>query len=161
MAVNLCSTSSVRAVLGVSEAELRDTVLLQPIYLTRLTNQLEALHPDIVSDFAAASETDPMSGEQDRFVNLLQTYSAYVMAKYLVGAAPMFAPKTIKDDRTEAQRVDDPYKSLRSDIDESLPFLKIQLMVAYSKINSSSPLPSATARIRVLASPLGVNPVTG
>lgn len=161
MAVNLCSTSSVRAVLGVSEAELRDTVLLQPIYLARLKEHLLGLHVSMINDFATSAAASPQSGDQERFTDLLQTYAAYQMAHQLIGAMPMFAPQTIKDSRSEMTRVADPYARLRQDVLDSLPYLKTRLLTAYNKINPASPVPTATQRIRVLVSTPAVNPVTG
>lgn len=161
MTTNLCSTSSVRAVLGVSEAELRDDVLLQPIYVTRLKEHLFGLNESMIDDFGVAAVASPQTREQTRFVDLLQTYAAYRMAHHLLGAVAMFAPKTIQDSKTQVERVDDPFSRLKQDILDSLPYLKVQLLTAYSKINTSVSAPTAPSRIRVLVSTPSNNPVTG
>lgn len=161
MTINLCSTSSVRAVLGVAETELRDEVLLQPIYVTRLKDHLLELHPEMVNDFATAAAANPQSVDQERFTDMLQAYASYRMAHLLVGAVEMFAPKTIQDSKTQVERSTDPYARLKKDIVDSLPYLKTRLLVAYSKINAGSPAPAATERIRVIVSTPANNPVTG
>lgn len=163
MATSIATTSSIRAVLGVSERELRDDVLLNPIYRVRLNEALLALHPSLFDDYVTAEAVPEVSrtSAQQRLVDLTQTYSAYQIASQCLGSVAMFAPIVIKDSRSELNRQDDPFAALRLDVVAVLAILKTQLLTAYNAINPGSPVPSATARIRALIAPLGVNPVTG
>lgn len=158
---DITSTASVRSVLGISERELRDEVLLNPIYSTQLHEKLYDLHVDLFGDFTDVAAIDPRSEVQDRFYNLVQAYSAYAVASFCLGSLPMFSPQTIKDSKSELSRFDDANKNLRRDVLETLSLLRIRLLTVYNAINPDSPLPSATARLSVLIAPLGVNPVTG
>lgn len=158
---DITSTASIRSVLGVSERELRDEVLLEPIYTTRLTERLYELHPDLFGDFTDVAALDPRTDAQDRFFNLVQAFAAYHVASQLVGSLEMSSPQTIKDSRSEMTRFDSPFVSLKKDILETLALLRMRLLTVYHDINPDSPLPSATQRLSVLISPLAVNPVTG
>jgi hypothetical protein len=160
---DITSTNSVRAALGVSEKEIRDAVLLNPIYTTRLTEALHDMHPTMLADFVTASAVAEAARTEDqsRFVNLVQTYSAYHIAKQCMGSIEMFAPIRIKDDRAEMQRRNDPYAQLRKDIAETLPVIKMRLRVHYPKINPQAATPAPVERLRVLIAPLGTSPITG
>jgi hypothetical protein len=158
---DLTSTASVRAVLGVSERELRDDILLDPIFAVELTEALYDIHLNLFGDFKLAAATDPRTSLQQRFVDLAQTFAAYHIAKQCLGSVAMFAPKVIKDSRSELQRSDDPYKNLRIDVPASLALLRTRLRMVYAQINPDATIPTSLDRIRLVATPLGINPVTG
>lgn len=157
---DLTTSSAVRAVLGVSEQELPDDVLLEPIYMTLLTEDLRAIHPQLITDFAAAAAIEARTDEQERFVSLVQMYAAYHIAKRCLGALPMFAPRVIKDARSELQRSDDPYTGLKADVTATLPVLKVRMRGVYALVNPAVQIPTALERIRVLVA-VPINPVTG
>jgi hypothetical protein len=157
---DLTTSSAVRAVLGVSEQELPDDVLQEPIYTTLLTEDLRAIHPQIIADFATVAVIEVKTDDQERFFDLVQMYSAYHIAKRCLGAVGMFAPGIIKDARSELQRTGDPYKQLRADILATLPTLKVRMRGAYARINPAAVAPTPAERLRVLvATP--VSPITG
>lgn len=159
---DLTTTASVRAVLGVSEKEIRDDVLLAPIYQVRLSEDLRAIDDTLFDEFVtAASAGDARSPLQVRFYDLVQTYAAYKLASYCVAAAPMFAPQTIQDSRTQVSRVADPYKQLKKDIAETLVVLRVKLRTVYAQVNPNYAPPTSIERLFATAAPLGVNPVTG
>lgn len=160
---DITSTDSVRAALGVSEKEIKDEVLLNPIYMTRLTESIYDMHPAMLADFvvAVAVAEAVRTEDQDRFVNLVQAYASYHLAQQCLGSVAMFAPQTIKSDRSEKTRSADPYTQLRKDINETLPLIRVRLRSVYPKINPQATAPSAVERLRVLAAPLGANPITG
>ena len=162
MSIDFTSTASVRAVLGVSEKEIRDDVLLDPIYSVRLTEGLRDLNSQISADYlvAVAVVEAARTATQQRFVDLVQSYSAYYIANVCLGAVSMFAPTVIKDSRSELQRNDDPYKTLRTDVPASLAWIRSRLLAVYALINPSAAV-VPVARIMALASPLGASPVTG
>lgn len=157
---DLTTSSAVRAVLGVSEQELPDDVLLEPIYTTLLTEDLREIHPQLVNDFAAVAVIEVKTDDQERFFDLVQMYSAYHIAKRCLGAVGMFAPGIIKDARSELQRTGDPYAQLRADVQATLPTLKVRMRRAYSRINPAYAAPTPAERLRVLVT-VPTNPVTG
>lgn len=157
---DLTTSSAVRAVLGVSEQELPDDVLLEPLYTTMLVEDLRDIHPQLVNDFAEIAALVTRTDNQERFYDLVQMFSSFHIAKRCLGAVAMFAPGTIKDARAEMQRSDDPYKQLREDVRATLPILKVRMRGVYALLNPAAPAPTATERLRVLvATP--VDPVTG
>lgn len=160
---DLTTTSSVRAALGVSERELRDEVLSNPIYATLLNEAIFGLSDTLFDDFVttAAIAEASRTRTQQRFVDLTQTFSAYHIGVQCLGTVAMFAPKTIKDSRSELSRNDDPYKNLRTDLPAALALLRQSLLNVYSLINPSAVVTAKVARVLVTAAPLGVNPVTG
>ncbi len=159
---DLTTTASIRAALGVSEKEIRDAVLLNPIYSVPLIEAIYALHEDLFTNFVTVAGLETRTQIQQRFFDLVQLYSAYFIAKLCLASVSMFAPQKIKDAAgSELMRMDDPYAQLRKDLPAMLSIFKVQLLTVYNQINPISPLPSAVERIRVVAAPLGVDPVTG
>lgn len=161
MATDLVTTSSIRAVLGVSEKELRDDVLIDTIYATLLQEDLLQLHASIITDYELAYAEDPRTELEQRFVDMMQTYSAYQVASQCFGSVAMFAPVTIKDSRSELTRTADPHAQLKENILASLVLLRKRLRAVYLLVNPAATIPVTTARTMVTAAPLGTNPVTG
>lgn len=159
---DLTSTTSVRAVLGISELELRDDILLDPIYTVRLTEAMYEKHLGLYDKFLLVAGIAELARTpiQQRFFDLVQTYAAYHVASQCLGSVAMFAPKIIKDSKSELQRTDDPYTALRESVIASLLWIAAQLMKVYGVIEPTS-LVVVQARTMALAAPLGINPVTG
>ncbi len=158
---DVTTTNEVRAVLGVSAKEIRDAVLLQPIYAVRLSEDLYALDDGLLIAYTAAAVASPQSALQLRFTTLVETYCAYRVAEYCLGAVAMFAPKEIKDSRTEVIRVNDPYAKLRGDIEATLLSLQALVMDVYASVDPTVVVATVTARTMVVAAGLGTDPITG
>ena len=161
MITSYTTCQSVRAVLGVSEPEITDVVLEDPIYEVVLKEDLRTLNTGLRADFLALLPPVTPTDDQERFIELVQTYSAYQVARQLLGALAMFAPKTIKDSRTEVDRVTDPYAHTREAVANSLVYLKGKLLEAYAVIEPTAPAPTVARRTLVVNAGLGLNPVTG
>jgi hypothetical protein len=156
------SPDSIRAILGVSEQELEDVTILDPVYSTVLDEALYDLGLDLPDHFAIVQETAPKTRTQARFVNVVATWSAYQVAQQLVLSVKMFAPKTIKSEKDQFDRILDPYSNLRGDIEAMLDNLKVKIGALYGELFPSEPaVPETPARTLVIASPLGTDPVTG
>lgn len=161
MSVNLVTTDSVRAVLGVSAQELPDTVLTNPIYATQLREDMLDLHPQMVADFATISALNSVTDDQGRFLDLAQAYAAYNVATQCLTSLPMFAPQTIMDEKAQLTRNPDFYKTLRADVGAVMSKLASRLQRAYTAINASALPPSDTVRVLGVAVGLGSDPVIG
>lgn len=160
--IDLTSTAEVRAVLGVSEKELRDDVLLLPLYSTRLVGDIEALHAQMLADFVTTAALATRTDDQQRFVDLLQAYAAYNVARQCLGAVAMFAPQLISAAaKSTAQRVADPYARLREDVPATMHILKTRLRSAYARLNPDATPPTAAERLYATAVTPAVNPITG
>lgn len=158
---DLTSTSSVRSVLGVSEKELRDDVLIEPIYSTILSIELRAIYSDILTLFDTVQAIDPRTAAQQQFLDLMQTYASYNVALQCCISVRMFAPKIIQDSKSKLERQDDPYKNLRTDIGATLGFLRDTLLTLLPDLVPGFEPPAKVARVLVVATPLAVDPVTG
>jgi hypothetical protein len=161
MSVNLVTTDSVRAVLGVSAQELPDTVLTNSIYATQLREDMFDMHPQMTADFATLSALTDVTSDQERFLDLAQAYAAYNVAWQCLTSLPMFAPQTIKDEKSELTRNADFYAQLRTDVGAVLDKLGARLRRAYAAVNANAPAPVTVDRIFGLAVGLASDPVTG
>ena len=161
MSVNLVTTDSVRAVLGVSMQELPDTVLSNTIYSTQLREDMIEMHPQMVADFATISALVSPTADQERFLDLAQAYAAYNVATQCLTSLPLFAPQTIQDEKAQIMRGADFYKRLRDDVGAVMSKLRSRLLNAYSVVNSGAVAPLAVDRIFGVTAGLTSDPVTG
>lgn len=159
--VNLASPDSVRAVLGVSLEELPDIVLADPIYATRLREDIFDMNDQLLADYATALAASPQSSAQARFVDLTQAYAAYNVAQQCLIALPLFSPLTIKDSKSELTRGADFYKALKDDVGFVLSTLRTRLLTVYPQINPSASAPPAVDRVWAAGVGLSSDPVTG
>ncbi len=157
--LDFTSYEEIRAALGVSVDEILDETLALKIYLVRLQEELRTVNLSIATDFLAL--TEPLTTDEERFSNLMETYSSYFVASTLLGALPLFAPKTIKDQHAVADRVTDPFEGLRDDVMSTLKYLKAALIDAYAVLNPAQSAATAPTRVLVLNSGLALDPVTG
>jgi hypothetical protein len=158
---DLVLTSSVRAVLGVSSKELPDSVLTNPIYATRLREDLRDMHVQLIADFARANALPQPSDDEERFLELAASYGAYHVANQCLAALPMFSPLTIKDEKAELTRNVDSFKQLRVDVPAVMSLLKTRLLKAYAAVNVDAPAPNPTTRTFAASVGLATDPVTG
>lgn len=157
---NLVTTDSVRAVLGVSAKELPDTVLANPIYSTRLKEDLLDLHPQMVTDFSTISQIGSPSSDQQRFLDLIETYAAYNVAQQCLVALPMFAPLTIQDEKAALIRNTNSYAQLKADVGDVLTLIRVKLQTVYAVINPAAPAPVPVTRVFGVSVGIGTDPVT-
>jgi len=159
---DITTTADVRAALGVSEKELRDEVLLAPMYITLLTEDVNALHPSMLTDFGALIGLDPKTEAQQRFTDLLSAYASYHIAKQCLGAVAMFAPVLINAaNKSQIQRSTDPYAQLRVDVPAMLARYRALLQKAYAAVNPDAAVPAVVKRTYATGAPLGTDPITG
>ncbi len=154
-----CTTNSIRAVLGVSEEEIEDTVILDPVYAVTLQENLADVNSGIIAAFVAIPGS-PTAGEL-RFKELVQTYAAYQVAQILLTSVKMFAPQTITDSKAQTSRVNDPYADLRGEILGSLDYFIPRVRSAYSTLYPVASVATNTARVFALNAGIAFDPVTG
>lgn len=160
MAITSYTTAaSIRAVLGISEPEIPDATIALAIYEVMLKEDLREMNVSLRADFLAL--TPPLSDDETRFSELMQTYCAYQVASQLMGALPLFAPKKIEDASTKLERYEDPFENLRTSILASLSYLRGVLLAAYEVVEPGEVAPAATVRVLVVNVGLGVDPITG
>jgi hypothetical protein len=151
----------VRSILGVSEEELTDLAMYAEVYATRLTEELTDLSGTLITQYLAKQSLLTPTAAEERLVKLVQAYSGYVFSGYLLAAMPMFAPKTIKDNAAQMERVVDPYAGLREDINSTLSYLKTKVLASLLVVSPGAAVTLAVSRTMVVNVGLAVDPVTG
>jgi len=159
MLTDYTSYDDIRAALGVAPEEITDEVLALNSYEQILTFDLYDLTPAIGPYYLALSGV--LTADQERFKDLMQVYAAYVIAKHLLTSLPMFGPQSIKDAKTEIQRISDPYKATREGVLAFYELMRARLLAAYLVLVPSAPISSAAVFNVMAAIPLGADPVTG
>ena len=153
-----CTTDSVRAVLGVSVDEIEDVTVLDPIYSLALSERFTDIDAGLEPFYA----TIPLTGQtaaQTRFVNLVNTYAAYVVAQQLLNSVPMFAPQTITDSKASMIRAQDAYDDLRANVLGSINYIFTRIATTYKALNPSGTVPVYNGRIFAVTAG-GYDPVT-
>lgn len=152
----------IRALLGVATKELTDDTVNLPVYSTIMLEQLYEVSATLPTDFLSLEGVTSRTPEQIHFVDLTQAYCSYLVARQCVPAIGMFAPKVIKDDRTELARGDGPADKLQEELTRSLATVRRMLKKAYLKINPDAVFDVSGTATPLLAtiSTIGVDPVT-
>jgi hypothetical protein len=153
--------ASVRALLGISEKEIRDTVVTDTVYLTALLEHLYGLSPTLADDYQTNKADTSRTALQNRFCLLAETVCAYVVAIALIPNLPMSAPQTITDGKAEHTRMANPYENLRDPLTATLDYYTAKLLAAYALVNTGVVLRSAVARTMVTSVGVAPDPVTG
>ncbi len=151
----------VRAVLGVSDEELEDEVLVQPFYERQLILDIEDVDTGIPDAFDTVSAIPYASRTkvQKRFYDVVQLFSAYALGRTLLTSLPYFAELRMQDGRSEKQRVKDPFAFTRDGVNAGFTAARQSLLAAYAATTGGT----ATARVtRTLLSGVGLatDPVT-
>lgn len=156
------SSDAVRAALGVADEEITNQDIGLPMYEQVLQLDLYELEPTIAAYFLALPvDISARTAAQTRFSDLMNLYSCYVVAKHLLISLSMFAPKLIKDSKTEMDRVVDPYAQTREGVLAFYRSLRAKLLAAYGVLVPTTVTPTAVAFLAMFSVPLGTDPVTG
>lgn len=154
------TTDEVRAVLGVAESELPDTVIELPLYARTLEFDLADLSSTITADYRALPDIDTRTSEQELFFNCLQVFSAYAVARSLVTNAAMFAPKVITDSKTTLQR-ENPYEKAAEAVQAGFLLMRSRLLAAYAVLAPTAAVASTSTFTPMLGVGIAADPVTG
>lgn len=160
------STNDVRALLGVSVAELSDTVLNLPVYEISLRRRLRGLWAagDLVALFTTINAL-PVGGrteEQTALHEAVYHYSSVAAAVQAGLSLALVAPKRITDDKSGVERFSDsPYRDVLDRLESELSGAKGALLEALA-ILIAEPLPPDTLdTVHFVAVKRGYDPVTG
>ena len=158
-----CTTSEVRATLGVSSTELPDPILSSAMYVTLITLSLEDIHLNIPTEFVAVSALPSISRTaiQTRFYDLVKLYAPYALAKELLVSLPLFSVQRLTDGKAEFQRQSDVFEDIKDGVESTLTALKYRLAAAYATMYPASGVVTTRTRFSTtVASQLAVDPVT-
>ena len=156
----------IRAAIGVAEEEIPDVVLALRNYEMVLQFELVDLLPKAVPTLDAyfltlVVSTHTATPDELRFIQMLQVFSAYVVARHLLLVLPMFAPVTVKDSKTELVRTTDPYSATKAGVASFYQLMRARVLAAYLVLFPSAVLDNPTVRHPLLAVGLGSDPVRG
>lgn len=146
----------IRAVLGVSDEELADAVILLPTYDKALRLDLYAVDSGLETLYTSKKGSALPADEM--FLTLTDLFATYSVAKHLTESLPNFAPRTISDGKASMQRQLNPEELVIRAVREGYQKYRTQLLAAVASftattISSAAPVFMVTAR--------GVDPVTG
>ena len=146
--------------------ELTDDTLALPHYVTLFELEMSDVDEGVGavnSMYATIEAIDPgtRTANQVSYYNLYRLLAAYSVARQLLGSLAMFAPKRIQDGRAAVERVDDPYSAARAGINAGYTGLLARLKALLGILDPGVVLTPPGIGIMILASPLGVDPVTG
>lgn len=153
------SPQEVRSLLGASAKEVTDGVVTTNTYLTMMLEKLDEIDPTTSAVYLAARDAEPPTKAQARFVLLVQTFCAYVVAIGLVPAIPNLIAKRITDGKSEVER-NNPYASLMPELLANLSWIRQRVVLALAELNGQ-PAPTAVTRRLAGGIPLGLDPVAG
>ena len=156
------SPDAVRAALGVADEEITNQDIALPMYEQVLQLDLYELETTMADYFLGMPvDISARSAAQTRFADLMNLYSCYVVAKHLLISLSMFAPKLIKDSKTELERVIDPYAQTREGVRGFYHSLQAKLLAAYIALVPSVVAPKVVKFTSMFSVPGGTDPVTG
>jgi hypothetical protein len=153
------SYDEIRAVLGVSDEEIEDTTLALPIYAQKLEFEMEEISVNLQGFYTTALAAVPPTAAQTKLLNTVQVFSAYAIAKHLLGSASLFAPRRIGDGRAETERVTDPFEALRQHVEAGYQYMKQKVIAALEGLGEQ--VGAATSRTYAASAGLPVDNVTG
>jgi hypothetical protein len=156
-------SAEVRAVLGVSETELPDSVIALGHYDLQVVLDLEQVNEGIPDLYTTVSALPTISrtATQQRFYDLVHLFCTYSRAKDLLAALPMFSVQRLSDGRAEFSRQTDSYVDVSAGVQGMYERLRIKLTGLYTTLVTAD-APYADITFDYAASVgLAVNPVTG
>lgn len=157
-----CTNDEVRAALGVTTSELKDSVLDLPIYEMGLRRELNRLSTSLPAAFSTASASAaPLPAEAD-LVAAVMMFSVYAVAKQAGAPLAMSAPKSLNDDKSGFSRyADSPYKDVLDRIEVQYQQAKQDLVDAYAAFAGQASTAFFALPVGLVLSSRVKDPVTG
>lgn len=159
--LSLISCDEVRGILGVSSEEIEDVTVAGTVNWLVLQETLLDIHTSLLTYFTTLQAQGSRTANEQRYVDIMQAYSNYVVAQILLGAVRMFAPQTVQDSKSQFGRVADPYADLKDAVLANINYLQNRLGKLYAVLNPGATIAVAPTRILVVVSGIPSDPVTG
>lgn len=153
----------VRAVLGVSQDDIEDSTLALDVYKYGLLDAFEEMEVSPLEAYLSIYEGDPaqMEAVEFRLYRAVRLFAVYQVARELLGALPMFAPKEHTDGKASAVRFSaDPYKDTKKSVEQRYEQQLQRLANAIAAYNSTAKVERAI-RPYFIGVASGSDPVTG
>jgi hypothetical protein len=162
--IDFISYDEVRAALGVSQDEIKDTTLSLNLYDFNLVSELESISLNLIAAYMAQVAVTPSSSwtaAQTRFVQSTKLFAAYAVAKQLTVSLPMFGPKEQSDGKASLVRfAQDPYKATIASVVQQYETFRVKLAETYAALQSTTATANVTREYFSVATP-DSNPILG
>jgi hypothetical protein len=154
----------VRAALGVNDLELKDTVLILPVYEMGLVRELNKISTSLPAAFSAAhsKQAADRTAAEAALYDATHLFAVYAVAKQVGVSLASFAPKDVGDGKATLSRfAGESYKETMDRVEGMFADTRSGLVAAYEAFaGSSSSTPNTTPFTSFIASSRSRDPVT-
>ena len=162
MIADYTSTTSVRALLGVSIKELPDGTILDTFFWLSLQAELYRICPTIAVDYSAAIELSDTDEDAGRFSGAVGLFATYAVARSCMSAMPQFAARSVTDGKAGFIRhTSTSFDKAIDRFDTEYARARSALLAAYKTYIPTAALVIDTTRGFLQISNPAVDPVTG
>lgn len=134
--IDYTTLNDIRAALGVNEEELEDGVITLDLYHNSLVADLEDVNLLIPDKFREVKDLLVKTSEEERFLNCVQVFSTYAVARQLSITLPQFSPQRLEDGKAGMARVTDPHTATIKAINGEFDRWRKRLIDAFSTLES-------------------------
>lgn len=151
--------NEIRAVLGVSDADIEDSTLALAIYSNLLNSDLESINSNFISLHQTIAGEASQTDAQQRFLRNTSSFATFSVAKSLLAAMPMFAVEKMSDSKATGERFDEAQKDTAKRIEAMYDSSRAALIASVGEVGSSATT-TRTFSLFAVSSP-ATDPVTG
>lgn len=154
---------TIRALLGVNELEVEDSVILLPAYNLIAQEALLDLNPATLTMYGITAAADPKTSLQRRYYESVRLFTAASVAKSLLPALSMFAPQNLEDEKDKFKRFDNAVEKLRAGLDATTANMSAKILSLLNLLAPGSGGSAIAPFFRSFAGSVGIgnDPVTG
>lgn len=125
----LTTTDEVRAIFGLSSAELSDDMLMQPVYISEVKETLLRIRPELFSNWGTL--------QNERLLEMVKRVALYSICNLIGETLPLIAARVLTDSKASIQR----FNSDLSSIAETIRNRLNQAIRALKQSKASNQLP--------------------
>lgn len=119
----LATPEEIRALLGVSDEELKDSQLDLPVFLRGVKASVNRIDPRIWSTYAALPESPLTDTDEEQFADAFQSYATMRAAQLLAISLPNYGVRSLTDGKAAFTRQTDSVtptlENLRLEVDQA------------------------------------------
>lgn len=159
--------SHVRAVLGVSDKELKDTVLALDLWEQQFLLEMSDVDGGagaVMAQYTVIAGMDPgdRSANQSAYYNVLRLVATYSVGKQLLSPQAMFAIQRLTDGKAEFERFNQAnLDKVRMGVEGTYSAMLKRLMALLALLVPGAAVTPSPDRVMVVNSAIALDPVTG
>lgn len=157
---NYCTTDEIRSILGTSDVEVEDATILSLGYKVRLQERIYDISPNLATYYATLVAQVSRTVQEQRLVDLIKAYSAYVVAQALAEAGPLAMFQSLADSKAKIERTENPFEQIKESIAGSLVYLESRVTSLYTQLVPGAEVTPTTKQIFIVSVGIAVDPVT-